>query len=525
MNRQQNRTPENRNCIQHNNNNNDQSMRAELPLAITNGNRQDYTRPHRKQFNKRPVTINSINCWSINAIQIGPEITIMVSINGYVTEAIIDTGSVITVITKIISEILKLKLFDCDKDVRAANGEKMNIYGGAEVEIAITENDMEYSCRINVLVTDKLPYLVLLGNNFFQNTGMVIDFSNNKVSFNYFPQENYKTVVSAETNIIPSFESKAILSNLSLMERECSSILIEPDLYISALYKIIPPRALYQQNHGRTHVMISNISVNNFIIRKGMKLGNYIDCNTIESESKAINKTNDNQFNFENVICGELNINQKEKLIKMLNEYRNVFSFNDDQIGCTIMIEVSINIGDNFPVWSKPYNYCAQDRIEINQQVNSLLELDIIEPSHSSWASPVVLVKAPGRSPRLCVDFRKLNSISKRTSYPLPRVDHALSSLKGTKYFSTLDMCQAYHQVPMHEKSKELTAFITSDGLFQYKRLPFGLASAGPIFQSLMDIVLAGLKWNICLLYLDDICVFSSTFDEHIERLKWYFHV
>ncbi|GBO25478.1 Transposon Ty3-I Gag-Pol polyprotein [Araneus ventricosus] len=149
-----------------------------------------------------------------------------------------------------------------------------------------------------------------------------------------------------------------------------------------------------------------------------------------------------------------------------------------------------------------------------------MLKEDVIKSSESSWSSPVVLVKKENSEWRFCVDYRRLNKVTKKDVYPLPRIDDALGCLAGARIFSMMDLKSGYWQVELDDKDKEKTAFVTPDGLFEFKVMPFGLCNAPATFERMMDSVLRGLKWNICLCYLNDIIVFAPNFQEHQVRLR-----
>ena len=152
-----------------------------------------------------------------------------------------------------------------------------------------------------------------------------------------------------------------------------------------------------------------------------------------------------------------------------------------------------------------------------------MLANDIIEPSSSPWASNVVLVRKSDGNLRFCIDYRRLNSVTIKDSYPLPRIDSCFDALGGAKYFSTLDLRSGYWQVENEADTADKTSFVTRKGTFKFKVLAFGLSNAPAVFQRLMDLVMAGLTWEICLVFLDDFIVMSKTFDEHLERLNIVF--
>ena len=157
-------------------------------------------------------------------------------------------------------------------------------------------------------------------------------------------------------------------------------------------------------------------------------------------------------------------------------------------------------------------------------QVQRMLASNVIRPSNSPWASPVVMVRKKDGSLRFYVDFRQLKANTIKDPHPLPRIDDLLDALHGARWFSALDLKSGYWQVPITESDKAKTAFRTSSGqLYEFNQVPFGLCNTPATFSRLMDRVLAGLHWETCLFYLDDIIVFSSTWEEHLARLRQIF--
>ncbi|MES9884898.1 MAG: reverse transcriptase domain-containing protein [Sedimenticola sp.] len=159
----------------------------------------------------------------------------------------------------------------------------------------------------------------------------------------------------------------------------------------------------------------------------------------------------------------------------------------------------------------------------VEKELQAMLEKDIIEPGTGPWAAPIVLVTKKDGSVRFCIDYRKLNQVTRKDAYPLPRIDTSLESLGGSKWFSTLDLASGYWQSEMEDAAKPKTGFVTHTGLFQFKVLPFGLCNAPATFERLMDLVLRGLHWKHCLCYLDDVIVFGSTFAEALQNLQLVF--
>ena len=178
---------------------------------------------------------------------------------------------------------------------------------------------------------------------------------------------------------------------------------------------------------------------------------------------------------------------QTSQLHNFLVDNVDIFSQGTHDLGRTSIVKHQIFTDGSPPIRQRPYRTAPTQRENITGHIQSMLEDDIIEPSASPWASPVVLVKKKDVSTRFCVDYRKLNAVTKKDSYPLPHIQESLDLLGQTQYFTTLDLFSGYWQVEMDESSKEFTAFTTYYGLYEFKVLPFGLCNAPSTFQRLME--------------------------------------
>ena len=187
----------------------------------------------------------------------------------------------------------------------------------------------------------------------------------------------------------------------------------------------------------------------------------------------------------------------------------------------TDLAEHCIDTGDARPISSRPYRVSAFERRVIDEHVARMLEEGVIRPSFSPWSAPIVLTKkkTPGEY-RFCIDFRRLNSVTKRDVYPLPSLDDVFDRLAGSRFYSSLDMRNGFHQIPVAEADRCKTGFIVPSGLYECVTMPFGLTNAPASFQRMIDRVLGSLKWQMCLVYLDDVLVFGRTLFEHNYRLN-----
>ena len=226
-------------------------------------------------------------------------------------------------------------------------------------------------------------------------------------------------------------------------------------------------------------------------------------------------------FNLEK---SNLSRDKERQMQNLLKRYRPVFAATDQELGRTSVVKHHIELENKTPIRQRPYPTSHENKIKIKQHIDKMLDMGIIEPSTSPFSSPVILVKKAGKNDRFCVDYRKLNAVTHKDSYPLPKIQDTLDALHGAVYFSTLDMRSGYWQIELDEESKELTAFTTYAGLFHFNVVPFGITTAPSSFQRLMECILRGLNWEICLIYIDDIIVFSRSFSKHLQDLSEVFN-
>lgn len=213
-----------------------------------------------------------------------------------------------------------------------------------------------------------------------------------------------------------------------------------------------------------------------------------------------------------------LEYEQACRLVKILDEYPDVLT---DRLGVTNKMEYKILLTDQIPVRQSPYRLSPPKMRELRKIINQQLKDGVIRPSVSPYASPVFLVKKPsGQGFRPVVDYRLLNQKVVLESVPLPDLHNCFTWFAGAQYFTVLDLNQAYHQVPLAEESKALTAFTTDWNLYEYNRVPFGLATGAAVLSRLLDSVLGELKYKFVYNYLDDVVIYSKSFEEHLSHVQ-----
>lgn len=307
------------------------------------------------------------------------------------------------------------------------------------------------------------------------------------------------------------------------------------DIYINKIElkpNIILSEGLYHAENWHSTIELTNYSQSEekLCIEQPLKVEKYIASNHVELNNLNFTKSNIPQdISIRDLLrLDHLNTEERKELIKLCKQYEDIIYKPNEPLTFTSEIKHQIKTTDDVPTYTKSYRYPYVHKEEVRRQIASMLEQGIIRQSYSPWSSPVWVVPkkkdASGQQKwRLVIDYRKVNEKTISDRYPLPNITEILDKLGKCMYFTTLDLASGFHQIEMDPKHIAKTAFTVEDGHYEYVRMPFGLKNAPSTFQRVMDNVLKELIGKKCLVYLDDIIIFSTSLQEHLESIKLVF--
>ena len=324
--------------------------------------------------------------------------------------------------------------------------------------------------------------------------------------------------------LIPANSSKIISAHCR--DNITTSQLVEP--INTGPAGLIVLTALVTPVKGQIKVSVMNPTDEDIIIQPKRRIG---IVNSARVARVSVVETNlgeeinpETEFNWDELDVTELSQEQAETLRSLLKKNRDCFAMNQDELGLCNLFQHRITLTTDVPI-AQPYRRIPQSQLqEVREHLDTLLKNDIIQPSFSPYAAPIVIVRKKDGSIRMCCDYRALNSKTIKDAYPLPRMEECIDCLAGAKFFSTLDLASGYHQTAMHPDDQHKTAFTTPFGLYSWSRLPFGLVNAPSQFSRVMQRVMSDQLFKTLVLYLDDLLIYSSDFDEQLKRLEQVFN-
>ena len=432
--------------------------------------------------------------------------------------------------------------------VKFADGSIQHCLGTVRIPVAIGKE------RYTVdFVVGQFSDKAILGMTELQSLGLTLDFRSLKLKqgdvdipvVDCYHNSLSRRIITKEPIILPprqeSWVEGQVVSRGKSDIVSSESYITEPVQSMVEKIGVLVARVVHNEPRGKIPVLIYNPQEEPVLVEARTAIGLLVKVEHVrESQVAANNQVSVRKMEVSTNVKlpeylkdvferGRIHLTDQEsqKLRSFLSEYQDVFSKNDEDIGCTDYIEHSIDTGDAKPIKVPPRRLGQEQRKAADELISGLLRRKLIEPSNSAWAAPIVMVKKKDGSFRLCLDYRvTVNKVSKLDGYPIPRIDSSLDCLANAKFYCSTDLSSGYWQVPMAPDSKEKTAFChqngPSGGLYHWNVLPFGLNTAPGTFQRLMDSMLADLMYVSLLIYLDDILIYGSSFEQTLERLAQY---
>ncbi|MCG8048186.1 MAG: reverse transcriptase family protein, partial [Candidatus Thiodiazotropha endolucinida] len=442
-------------------------------------------------------------------------------------DCLVDTGATLTLVSaKAWDNMKDMKALDrFEREIISASGNTLDTKGKTSVDFEINS----ISCPTDVVIAE-MDVDAILGLDFMlahsvtvNVEGMVICIKGKKCPMTKSGKIGCYRVIAAERIEVPSRTEMLLEGELVDWNKTAGEIgiLESSEGFLNSNMGVVA-RTLVTAG-GKVPVRYANFSNEPKTIYPGTNIANFSPAqvvNTLDQpKPKELRNVPEHLMELYERSSAGMSPAQKKQIARLLRKYGDTFSSTDKDLGRTGIIKHMISTENASPIKQPMRRVPVHMQGEVDEQIDAMLENNIIQPSSSPWASGIVLVSKKDGSKRFCIDYRRLNDVTIKDAYPLPRIDESLDQLAGSKWFSCLDLSAGYWQVEVEPDDKQKTAFVTRQGLFEFNVMPMGLCNAPATFERLMETVLSGLHWQICLIYLDDIIIIGKTFDHMIRNL------
>ena len=471
-------------------------------------------------------------------------------VNGTPMYAMVDTGATISLIAQ--SELEKIVHSPIQPTTATATlGDgHTNITVNGTVELCVDINN--FSTFITAFVVDSLGANLILGMDWCQSNKVNVQIGQRQVEINHRELGTTTTPFINDGSVdVRLSECVALMPHHEHMVKVYTPIssakLVSfiTDMKRCSKLKIQVPDAFVEIDHFSFYLCVYNPTRYVHTLAANTKLGSvhyqseeeivyqmFAPCHKVaatenDSQEQSIKSSGedhsvDASVSVDDVILGLVahiaDEHHRLDFLHILQQNRRSFD-TSKMARAKTKVHHTINTSDHLPTSVRPYFKTVQQRKEVQQEVRKLLNQGILQPSSSPWSSPVLLKKKPDGTYRFLVDFRRLNSVTQKDSYPQPSAEELLQRLAGHRYFTKLDLRSGYFQIPISESDRPKTAVITQDGLYEFTVLAQGLMNAPPTFQRAMNELLANGRWDYVVVYLDDIVIFSMTIEDHKKHL------
>ena len=456
------------------------------------------------------------------------------SFNGVSAHSIIDSGAGVSVMDLGTFESLKLNrtvIVSSNEILLDASANEMDILGKVPISISIKGSEKEFTHEFRILNYRSYRNVILGRDVMSRFDEVIFDFQNNEITMDGNRIINASLPGRAVARIDGEITIPPRTELITVVRSSKDSAFITRDFLptkIPGCAKLYISKARVIPNvDGKFIVTVVNVGNEPTTISKRQVMGHLNEPGEIVaiiSQTAEVKEVPSKKINSSNVVLDDnLNDAHKARVVNLLKKYNDIFTDDPKKPSRNNLLSHDIITETAKPTYIKPRRIPMGWEKEVNSQVEEMLKNNIIRPSKSPWNAPIILVKKKDQSMRFVCDFRNLNDITKKDTYPLPQIKDVIDKMHGAKYWTTLDAASAYWSVPLTESSKEKTAFSVPHGKFEFEVTPYGLCNAGRSYQRMIDMCLSDLPKDRILAYIDDIVIFSRTFDDHLTDLESVF--